>query len=560
MKPGSNFINRLRPLGMLTAFVSWIVLNVEGARAAPIRLTIQAKGTNQVELTFSPVVPECFYQVLARTNGPTGHWIPFTGGFIGGSNKTVTATRDLGGPGLPRGLTVATLGHWNFVAGYWGDSDDDQLPDLYEDLVTRTDPYSGDDGYGDPDGDNWNNLQEMQNHTDPLRADLPPEAQVTQAYMSITNTNRIDKMTLTVHNPGGRLPDYFVLARADRTLRPQSNAPPSRPPPGQPGGGPLANRRPRPERPVGWPFSIPREDQMITGPFRVIGRIITSPDVQDYTYVETNVDWLMRPVFRARAHFALQPRGSLRQLDEAAIRQTLLSVKAVPTTNGYNLSVINPLPYGRYLLLERDRNVPQWRASGYFTVGTNSDPVPLHTDFKGMMREGQSPISLPEVKFLADADQPEFTAGWGEDSDGDGLPDIYEVLVTKTDPTNADTGNTGVLDGYKEMAGDGWSNLEKFRRRVDPLKQAPPPAPVVLTQPIMWEVHRAMDPRSNLRYEPQMQIRVAGTAKFQPIHQAWWTLYQMSDPHDPQHVRGNFDLRIFWTIPGPHPRQSVGGP
>ena len=68
---------------------------------------------------------------------------------------------------------------------------------------------------------------------------------------------------------------------------------------------------------------------------------------------------------------------------------------------------------------------------------------------------------MPEVKFLPDVVEPEFTAGWGEDSDGDGLPDIYEVLVTQTDPDNADTGNTGTLDGYKDMAltvGATWRN------------------------------------------------------------------------------------------------------
>jgi hypothetical protein len=80
-----------------------------------------------------------------------------------------------------------------------------------------------------------------------------------------------------------------------------------------------------------------------------------------------------------------------------------------------------------------------------------------------MMHGGQSPIAMPEAHFLSDVVAPEFTAGWGEDSDGDGLPDIYEVLVTQTDPTSSDTGGTGILDGYKELTSDGWSNLEKFR-------------------------------------------------------------------------------------------------
>src|ERR1017187_2197879 len=118
-----------------------------------------------------------------------------------------------------------------------------------------------------------------------------------------------------------------------------------------------------------------------------------------------------------------------------------------------------------------------WRASGYFASGTNRSPVHLHVDAKGMMSDGQSPIAMPVVKFLPDVVKPEFTAGWGEDNDSDGLPDIYEVLVTHTDPDHADTGNTGILDGDKEITGDSWSNLEKFRLRVDPLQPAHPPAP-----------------------------------------------------------------------------------
>jgi hypothetical protein len=167
---------------------------------------------------------------------------------------------------------------------------------------------------------------------------------------------------------------------------------------------------------------------------------------------------------------------------------------------------------------------------------------------------------MPEVKFLPDVVEPEFTAGWGEDSDGDGLPDVYEVLVTHTDPDNADTGNTGILDGYKEMTGDGWSNLEKFRRRADPFKSAQPPAPVVLTQPTMSEAMQATPLKTDFPYEPQIEVRVIGTAAFEPIHQALGMLYQMSDPRNPYRVRGNFDLRISWVVPEPKPHVYGNGP
>ena len=77
-------------------------------------------------------------------------------------------------------------------------------------------------------------------------------------------------------------------------------------------------------------------------------------------------------------------------------------------------------------------------------------------------------MAMPEVKFVTPNPNLEFTAGSGEDSDGDGLPDIYEVLVTHTEPDNPETGSTSILDGYKDLDGDGWSNQEEFRRRTDP--------------------------------------------------------------------------------------------
>ncbi len=62
-----------------------------------------------------------------------------------------------------------------------------------------------------------------------------------------------------------------------------------------------------------------------------------------------------------------------------------------------------------------------------------------------------------------------FIGGYGEDSDQDGLPDAYEILMTHTDPDLPDTGNTGVGDGYKDPDGDGYSNLQEFYNGTDPL-------------------------------------------------------------------------------------------
>jgi hypothetical protein len=61
------------------------------------------------------------------------------------------------------------------------------------------------------------------------------------------------------------------------------------------------------------------------------------------------------------------------------------------------------------------------------------------------------------------------------DSDGDGLPDWWETKYGLS-PTNADTGNTGIPDGYKQdSAGDGWDNLQKYQMGIPPNVWAAPP-------------------------------------------------------------------------------------
>ncbi len=62
----------------------------------------------------------------------------------------------------------------------------------------------------------------------------------------------------------------------------------------------------------------------------------------------------------------------------------------------------------------------------------------------------------------------DYIGGYGEDSDGDGLPDGYEVLATLTDPYLPDTGLTGVQDGYKDPDGDGYSNLQEYYNGTNP--------------------------------------------------------------------------------------------
>ena len=75
---------------------------------------------------------------------------------------------------------------------------------------------------------------------------------------------------------------------------------------------------------------------------------------------------------------------------------------------------------------------------------------------------------------------------YGMDSDGDGLPDWWENKYSTTgfplSSTNADTGDTGIQDGYKmDSAGDGYNNLQKYQMGIPPGTWVTPPAPAGLT-------------------------------------------------------------------------------
>lgn len=509
-------------------FTSWTLLSVASAPATPLRLTVKLQGTNAVEFTLAPTIPGAQYGVMARTNGPDGHWLSFSGG-IGESNGTLTITQPLGGPDELSGLRSDNLKSWTFVAGWFDDVAGDGLPPLYKELVLRSDPFESTDSYAMPMADGWSVLQKFQNNWDPLTAERPPDPRVTPQMFEDLGTVGKGRAVLTIENTSGVLPDVIEIQKATRTFqRPSQEELQSRMNSSGRYGGPpitseapfrswmatnraaftnreamrqawltnrpaftnrqamrqasLTNRPPPGMRRFGGPPPV------ITGPFEPLATIHTKSGVQTYTFVDTNVNTLLWPEYRVRSHFVPPFRASLTHVDATTVRQTILKIQMRPTTNGWELAAMHPIPYARYLLLVRDQRDSQWRASGYFNSGSNREPVILHVDSRGMLTDPQSPLAMPNVKFLPKAIQPEFTAGWAEDSDGDGLPDIYEVLVTGTDPVKPDTGDTGVLDGYKEMSGDGWSALEKFRRRLNPLTAVHLPSPLVLTQPTMAEV------------------------------------------------------------------------
>jgi hypothetical protein len=54
------------------------------------------------------------------------------------------------------------------------------------------------------------------------------------------------------------------------------------------------------------------------------------------------------------------------------------------------------------------------------------------------------------------------------DTDGDGLPDAYEVYVTATDPTLKDTDGNGIPDGEEDRDEDGLTNLQELKYGTHP--------------------------------------------------------------------------------------------
>jgi hypothetical protein len=391
------------------------------------------------------------------------------------------------------------------------------LPDLYEDLVTRTDPLSGDtgqtgisDGYKDPNSDGWCNLQHWGNGSDPLRwspAPLPSNVRfwsgtttLTWAYTSMTQPQSFSVMRKASSAPA----NAWTLAATIKPVRDK---------------------------------------------------------YQLYEYHETNQQALRSSGYAVRANYAPPPPRVLpSRCDRNAIRQTIRQVGCKPTAAGFELTVAKTQPYFRYLLLVREGKGGFWKASGFFTGSAKGIAIKLATDPRGILLTHDGPMFLPKVEHIPVLAHPEFICGSGEDADGDGLPDIYEVLATKTDPDNLDTGTTGVLDGYKDLGGDGWTALEKYRRRADAFGKELPPASVEIIQPTMQSLMEAFYPmqQSDFQYDMSMEIRNLNTWRYQPLKQPWFTLFPSRDRNT---VATNLAIRITVQMPERKaPERHSGGP
>ncbi len=516
------------------------------------RIAVRPLGTNQLVLSLSSLQPNFLYLIMARTNAPQGHWVKLDR-ILGSTNAAIDIRYTLGSP---KGLTIQNLSQWTFVIGSAEDSNQDELPDVYEDLVSRSDPYTSGNTNDDPDADGWSTLQEMQNGTDPLNWDAKSPDQSGFGVQYLAN----HQAKLSWGNWSVTMPEYFVIEKAQRTFEPEIPMPAF-----VRSGQPLDKTNLAEYR--AWFYKSQRVDRARQRPgsdtvsaYQPIAQVRPVPSQNQYTFIDTNaaVAENEKPVYRVLSHYTPPLQAKLAYVSTASVSNTFLSVSSHLKNDGFELTVMRPIPYSHYLLLVRDEGNRQWRASGYFTSGTHRDQIQLHVDSMGMMHEGQAPITMPEVKFLPLLKSPEFAAGWGEDSDGDGLPDIFEVLVTQTDPAKADTGGVGVLDGYKDPDNDGWTNLEEFRRRSDPFKPNLAPPSIELKHPSLRDIVQATQPITDLRYEPRTAIRQAGEIKFKPLEQPVHMYFYAKNPRNPHEAQADFDLQIKWVLPEPRPEDRSG--
>lgn len=515
----------------------FFLLNFVTLAQIPSDASLKICAINLSKTNYSGVIsntqPDVEYEIQSKPNRT--NWVSL--GFVLGSETMNWTAFDFRITNVINSQTIRVRS--------WIDSQGAGIPDWWQ---LRYFGSVGIDPYGNPEGDGWNNMQKFQNGMDPFQWYMPPgPTAIDMGYYD--NGSVVIKWSYQA----SASPDFFIIERAEQSLQANTNLVRSNFAYRENSSRTNFSTPPRPPRRPGLPPGhVEPPFITITGPFREVARVQPTNGVREYRWSETYTNAVrspmkLQPAYRVSAHFTPPLHAVLKGVDAPGIRQTISSVKAQQTTNGYDLMVLRPIPYARYLLLVRDQNDRQWHASGYFYSGTNRNLVCLHVDKKGMMSDGQNPITMPEVKFLPDVVGPEFKAGWGEDSDGDVLPDVYEVLVTHTEPDNDDTGNTGVLDGFKKMTSDGLSNFEKFRCRVDPLHPAHPPQTVELKQPTGFQIEKAVIPQSDLHCELQIEVRTNGAANYQPVERVPWMVGKIFNFQQPSEPR-RFDLRVSWQF------------
>ncbi len=117
----------------------------------------------------------------------------------------------------------------------------------------------------------------------------------------------------------------------------------------------------------------------------------------------------------------------------------------------------------------------------YTTNLANDVPGLSGTNWAWVLRCGAGETNLTVTNLTADNNF--FRLGLTNDTDGDGLSDAFEMLVSHTDPNNADQNTNGIPDGWEwnyfgnlnqtaggDYDGDGYNNGQEYTNGTDPNK------------------------------------------------------------------------------------------
>jgi hypothetical protein len=156
-------------------------------------LEITGITNNLAHLIIHGTVPDTTYELLSKTDLTNAAWLS-EGLVLGAVDQTNT----------PAEIDIGSRTNQLFIwARSWADGDGNGLPDCWElEYFGQT----GQDGYDDPDGDGWVNIQEYQNGTHPTSFNSPPPPRNVVARLDSNGTN----VTVTWES-GGATADFYEI-------------------------------------------------------------------------------------------------------------------------------------------------------------------------------------------------------------------------------------------------------------------------------------------------------------------------------------------------------------
>jgi len=215
--------------------------------------------------------------------------------------------------------------------------------------------------------------------------------------------------------------------------------------------------------------------------FERVSVVLTNKDL-NVPYIRNNLFW--------NGSLAIYLKGST----NAVIRENLFDGTSITDsgntyTGGYNGYVTN----ANRLAVSDSTDVILTNSPAYQTgpLGTYYLPTssPLinagsqPADYSDLYYYCTTTNEISETNSIVDISYHYFVSSYSLllDSDGDGLPDWWEIKYGYN-PNNPDTGGTGTPDGYKfDTSGDGWTLLQNYQNGTNPNQFNTPPAPTSLT-------------------------------------------------------------------------------